>query len=1066
MIRAKSYYSDIYEYQNTMRCLIIDEFEIIKKMKKDQTCKNIELHFILKSRKNKGESKDNIWRVTFPLPKYLIPPEELIGDPMFVNAGDSIKIKWDPSLNPSDFKDIVSSFKGKIMKISGGELTAEFHIKQTLRPPDVKNPSDPNATRPKRIQYDIHFLPNDSVFRRRMNALEKIDRLSRPMKDVLCGHPIGEPKQTRCAFKIEGFNLNESQQLAIDVACNNAFTLIQGPPGCGKTHTIGAIAIKLLESARNRQRKSKIILCGTTNVSIKSLLEICGEMISKSGFKATWATSKFFEEKLEENDLNEENNPICKHMMLYQMMQKSQEFLEMQKIIFREPDKMTSEKQELYDELRRNLEETIIEETDVIFSTLDSCGKQCLEAYEIEAVIVDEAAFSIEASMIIPLLYLPSKLILVGDRMQLLPINQRTIPELKKIGFYTSLYERIDKKYRNSFLLDTQYRMHPDILQFPNDKFYAGLINNGVNPEDREMVDIGFNGHINFVNEKEGQETQKGTSFFNEKEAYDVFLVVRNLINAGVDKRKIGVITPYRQQVKLIKRKCSLFGVTVHSVDSYQGSERDYIIISTVRSDKCNNGGLSFVSSSNRINVSLTRARCFLVVIGNKEAIESSDVWSDFIDFTICNGWYYEKIPYKRKQVTPLQITKGSTQSNDMDDIYESDKLISMFKDNGIKGTTIREIKSPIGQQNVRVLWPDRNDDIEFLKQWTKERLDILKLNLNVTLSYDSECACLQFGDIFEYHFDCFKWKNGDQIPKIKNCQSIILTIYQCNKPYEKSLNLINIIKPLLEHPNVTLITFDFTYDLDKLFKLGINIKTKRIIDTQLSVVLGDPEQLITSTNWKSLASLIRNISKEDLVNQELFLNAIDRINNQSKQFPHEENKFCFKYLDIPKICIFTKTFFEYSSDDIFLTAILFVDILLKQRLDSVKEYSSKKLEQYFEIKDKYGYPTYLRNAHFTCEHYTKAKQSYFDNNFDAVMLLRLLKLLNSYISLWKKGIEYINSDILNMTEKDLEIFERRAESVIAILKSGDNLIYIKERAILSNITGIDETEQNIDDFF
>ena len=110
-----------------MTYLVEEEFRELRKMKKNQTIKDIELQFILYSSKEIAGVKKFVWHVTFPLPKNLIPPEEKGNDQSFISPGDSIKIKWDPSLNPSDFKDIVSSFKGKIMKISGGELTAEFN---------------------------------------------------------------------------------------------------------------------------------------------------------------------------------------------------------------------------------------------------------------------------------------------------------------------------------------------------------------------------------------------------------------------------------------------------------------------------------------------------------------------------------------------------------------------------------------------------------------------------------------------------------------------------------------------------------------------------------------------------------------------------------------------------------------------------------------------------------------------------------------------------------------------------------------------------------------------------
>ena len=426
----KNSYTNIQEYEKTMTYLVEEEFRELRKMKKNQTIKDIELQFILYSSKEIAGVKKFVWHVTFPLPKNLIPPEEKGNDQSFISPGDSIKIKWDPFLNPSDFKDKVHSFKGTILKIIRGELTAEFNIKQTLRPPDVKDPSDPNATQPQRIKYEIQFPPNASVYSRKIKALKKIVQLSKPMKDVLCGHPIGKPKKTQDPIKIKGLNLNESQQLAVDVACNNTFTLIQGPPGCGKTHTVGALAIKLLENLRKSKRNSKILICGTTNVSIRSILEICGKMISEAGFIASWPISKFYQEQLGESDLNIENNPICKYMTLYQMMQRSQEFASLQKKIFQQ-QYQTAESMK-YQKLKNTLEKEIINETDVIFSTLDSCIKECLNNTQIEAVIVDEAAISIEASLIIPLFHLPNKLILVGDHKQLRPSDLKAIPKLER----------------------------------------------------------------------------------------------------------------------------------------------------------------------------------------------------------------------------------------------------------------------------------------------------------------------------------------------------------------------------------------------------------------------------------------------------------------------------------------------------------------------------------------------------------------------------------------------------------------------------------------------------------
>lgn len=77
------------------------------------------------------------------------------------------------------------------------------------------------------------------------------------------------------------YKFNESQKKAIKMYVSNPFSLIQGPPGTGKTHTIGAIAIQALKNEPSK----KVLIWGTTNVSINSLLEIVGDMAQSAGYK-------------------------------------------------------------------------------------------------------------------------------------------------------------------------------------------------------------------------------------------------------------------------------------------------------------------------------------------------------------------------------------------------------------------------------------------------------------------------------------------------------------------------------------------------------------------------------------------------------------------------------------------------------------------------------------------------------------------------------------------------------------------------------------------------------------
>jgi superfamily I DNA and/or RNA helicase len=96
----------------------------------------------------------------------------------------------------------------------------------------------------------------------------------------------------------------------------------------------------------------------------------------------------------------------------------------------------------------------------------------------------------------------------------------------------------------------------------------------------------------------------------------------------------IGVITPYTRQVKEIGEKLSANqipkGVEVRTVDGFQGREKEIIIISLVRSN--NENEIGFLVNQQRMNVLLTRAKCAMIVFGNKRTLISNDLWKNWIN--------------------------------------------------------------------------------------------------------------------------------------------------------------------------------------------------------------------------------------------------------------------------------------------------------------------------------------------------------------------------------------------------------------------------------------------------
>lgn len=78
--------------------------------------------------------------------------------------------------------------------------------------------------------------------------------------------------------------------------------------------------------------------------------------------------------------------------------------------------------------------------------------------------------------------------------------------------------------------------------------------------------------------------------------------------------------------------------MTVSTVDSYQGQERDIIIISTVRSNL--RGNVGFLQDERRINVALTRAKESVIVVGNSRTLNNSQIWKNYLDWVSENGTY------------------------------------------------------------------------------------------------------------------------------------------------------------------------------------------------------------------------------------------------------------------------------------------------------------------------------------------------------------------------------------------------------------------------------------------
>jgi len=293
---------------------------------------------------------------------------------------------------------------------------------------------------------------------------------------------------------------------------------------------------------------------------------------------------------------------------------------------------------------RRRVQQEILDGAHVICSTLSGSGHEMFQglSIEFETVVIDEAAQSIELSALIPLKYGCSKCILVGDPKQLPPTVLSR--EAARFQYEQSLFVRMQRNHSDDIhLLDTQYRMHPEISVFPSKTFYDARLLDGpgmAKLRTRPWHQSKVLGPYRFFDvQGHHQSAPRSHSLINLAEIEIALKLFHRLVTdcKGYDFRgKVGIITPYKSQLRELKtRFAQRYGDSVfataefNTTDAFQGRESEIIIFSCVRASL--NKGIGFLSDIRRMNVGITRAKCSLWVLGNSQSLTQGEFWGRLI---------------------------------------------------------------------------------------------------------------------------------------------------------------------------------------------------------------------------------------------------------------------------------------------------------------------------------------------------------------------------------------------------------------------------------------------------
>ena len=170
--------------------------------------------------------------------------------------------------------------------------------------------------------------------------------------------------------------------------------------------------------------------------------------------------------------------------------------------------------------------------------------------------------------------------------------------------------------------------MNSKIANFASEAVCDRPLQHGPASDDWTIGDLKSIIGLNVAGDEET--TDQTSSKFNSAETDVVARSVKHLLSYDVDTTDIGIITPYTAQIREIREALGDQGIDgrsnikIDTIDSFQGSEREAIIVSFVRSNPYNSGFLIFPDEGKlRLNVALTRARRRLVLVGNWETLST-----------------------------------------------------------------------------------------------------------------------------------------------------------------------------------------------------------------------------------------------------------------------------------------------------------------------------------------------------------------------------------------------------------------------------------------------------------
>lgn len=526
------------------------------------------------------------------------------------------------------------NFTGTVSYVDGDRMVIAIPEDHTL---ELQN---------SQLPLGVQLFFDETSYRMMFDALERVINAKGTRLAYLRDLFYGRQRAEVFTFDAMRFPwLNTSQERAVnDVLRAKDVRVLHGPPGTGKTTTLVEAINETL------MRETQVLVCAQSNTAVDWISEKlvdCGIPVLRIG-NPTRVNDKMLSFTYEHRFADHPDYP-----KLWQVRRDMREMRRRRREKAEHFHQKLDRLKELAVELEVRITGDIFGQVRVIASTLVGAGNKLLDGKRFGTVFIDEAAQALEAACWIPIRR-ASRVILAGDHCQL-PPTVKSLQALKG-GLGKTLMERIvENKPECVSLLQVQYRMNDEIMQFSSDYFYQGqmksapevahrLIHEGDAPIlwfDTSTIELGEDEQNDFKEKFVGEtfgRINKGEANLTLSLLQIYFQRVgkQRILNDRID---VGIISPYRAQVQYLKRlikKRAFFKpfrhlISVNTVDGFQGQERDVILISLVRANDM--GQIGFLRDLRRMNVAITRARMKLFILGDAPTMTRHPFYRRLYDY-------------------------------------------------------------------------------------------------------------------------------------------------------------------------------------------------------------------------------------------------------------------------------------------------------------------------------------------------------------------------------------------------------------------------------------------------